>query len=102
MTIKPAEDHQIRDWRAATASPLPDARWSDFVVGALIARIDEDRERAVRRILESDRWQAIAEQRVYVRQELADILGTEDVDEAVRLIKAWKGAAMMAAGQVMP
>jgi hypothetical protein len=98
--IKSASDEQIHGWRASSLGLSLNPRWSDYVVAELILRIDEYRHKVLRLIQERDTYRYTADEKVYVRRELEELLGTEDIGEAVALIKAWKGAAMMQAGQV--
>ncbi len=99
----PAADYQVQAWREATAAPSPSAIWSDYVVAALCARVAQDGRdlddmlRSIKRLCEErDHWRHIAERRVTVRTELAEILGTDDVAEAVSLLRRWKAAERVA------
>jgi hypothetical protein len=91
--IHPATNEQVTGWTEATLAPLPEPRWSDFVVSQLCARIADDQDRIRRLIGERNSAQITADQKAFVRRELEAELGTEDVAEAVRLIRQWKAGA---------
>jgi len=82
-----ADDDDVRRIKAAglTAITQPD-------LDSLIARIDHDRWRLRRYSVDSALLQSQLEQRWHVRQELAALIGTEDLGEALAKLTAWRAA----------